>query len=104
MSTKIKKLYSSSDIQDAKKDSEKVVAHFTRKSERRQTVQVRVSKVWHAELKKLAQSEKLVISFLLDEMCRYFFKNYADYIPSANKIRQKSRKEQAKNRQNANYY
>ena len=103
MSTKIKKLYSSADIQDARKDSEKVATHFTRRSARRQTVQVRVSKKWHTELRNLAKSEKLVMSFLLDELCRHFFKNYADYIPSVKKIKQNSRKEQVKIRQNANY-
>lgn len=103
MSTKIKKLYSRADIQDAKRDSKKVTDHFKRKSERRQTVQVRVSKTWHTELRNLAKSEKLVMSFLLDEMCRYFFKNYADYLPSPNTIKRRSRKEQAKNRQSANY-
>lgn len=103
MSTKIKKLYSRADIQDARKDSEKVKDHFDRRGERRMTVQVRVGKKWHTELRNLAKTEKLVMSFLLDEMCRHFFKNYADYIPSPNTIKRRSRKEQAKIRQDANY-
>ncbi len=102
MSTKIKKLYSTSDIQDARTDSKKVKNHFDRKGGRRCTVQVRVSKEWHNELKALAKKEKLVISFLLDEMCRHFFKNYADYLPPANTIKQRWRKE-VRIRQNANY-
>jgi hypothetical protein len=76
MSTKYKKLYSRADIQDAEKDGERVRKHFARKSERRHTVQVRVGKEWHIKLKELAKSERLVMSFLLDEVCKHFFKNY----------------------------
>ncbi len=76
MSTKYKKLYSRADIQDAEKDSEKVRAYFARKGQRRKTIQVRISVGWHTKLKELAKSEKMVMSFLLDEVCKHFFKNY----------------------------
>jgi hypothetical protein len=76
MSTKYKKLYSRADIQDAEKDGERVRKHFARKTEKRYTVQVRVGKEWHTKLKELAKTEKLVMSFLLDEVCKHFFKNY----------------------------
>jgi hypothetical protein len=76
MSTQYKKLYSRADIQDAEKDSNRVKEHFARKSAKRHTVQVRVGKEWHSRLKELAKSEKLVMSFLLDEVCKHFFKNY----------------------------
>jgi len=76
MSTKHKKLYSVRDIEQAKADSEAVTKYFARKSEKRKTVQVRVSARWHTKLKEVAQTEKMVISFLLGEICKHFFSNY----------------------------
>lgn len=76
MSTKKKKLYTSADIEQAKADNKLVKKYFARKSERRKTVQVRVSDKWHKKLKELAKSEKAIMSFLLDEICKHFFSNY----------------------------
>lgn len=75
MSTK-KKLYTSADIEQALADSQRVKNYFARKSRRRKTVQVRVGKQWHAKLKEFSKSEKTVMSFLLDEICKFFFANY----------------------------
>lgn len=76
MSTKQKKLYSARDIEQARADNSAVRKYFARKSEKRKTMQVRVSAKWHTKLKEVAQAEKMVISFLLDEICKYFFSNY----------------------------
>lgn len=76
MSTKKKKLYTSADIEQAKADNKAVKKYFARKCERRKTVQVRVSDKWHKKLKELAKSEKAIMSFLLDEICKHFFSNY----------------------------
>lgn len=76
MSTKIKKLYSSTDFKEAKISSDRVMKCYSRKGERRKTVQVRISKKWHARLKEVATSEKMVLSFLLDDICKHFFQNY----------------------------
>ncbi len=75
MSTK-KKLYTSADIEQARADSQRVKNYFARKSQRRKTVQVRVGKKWHTKLKEFSKSEKTVMSFLLDEICKFFFANY----------------------------
>ncbi len=88
MSTKSKKLYSSIDIEDAKRVREKVLNIYSRKSQRRRTVQIRVSRDWYARLKELAKEEDLVLSVLADKMCELFFKNFAD----STKIKGKSRK------------
>lgn len=79
MSTKLKrlsKLYTSKDIEIAKKSNEAVKKYFARRAERRKTIQVRISERWHTRLKELSRSEKTVMSFLLDEICKHFFKNY----------------------------
>lgn len=76
MSTNKKKLYTSADIEQAKAESEAVKKYFARKCERRKTVQVRISKKWHKQLKEFSESEKTVMSFLLDEICKHFFSNY----------------------------
>jgi len=76
MSTKKKKLYTSADIEKAKADNKVVQKYFARKCEKRKTVQVRVSDKWHKKLKELAKSEKAIMSFLLDEICKHFFSNY----------------------------
>ena len=75
MSTK-KKLYTSADIEQARADSQRVKNYFARRSQRRKTVQVRVGKKWHTKLKEFSKSEKTVMSFLLDEICKFFFANY----------------------------
>jgi len=77
MSTKHKKLYTARDIEQAKVDNESVRKYFARRGEKRKTVQVRVSKKWHSKLKEVASSEKMIISFLLDEICKHFFSNYS---------------------------
>lgn len=77
MSTKQKRLYGLRDIEQARIDSETVRKHFARKTRKRKTVQVRVSEKWHARLKEVAGTEKMLISFLLDEICKHFFSNYS---------------------------
>lgn len=79
MSTKIKKLYSKADVADAKVENERVRNYFSRKSERRKTVQIRISEEWHFQLKELAKEEGLILSFLIDRICHHFFKNCIDY-------------------------
>lgn len=76
MSTKLRKLYSRRDIEKSIKSNDRVRKYFSRKSERRKTVQVRISKEMHAKLKDLALTENMVLSFLLDDICEHFFKNY----------------------------
>ena len=76
MSTKKQPLYTSMDIENAKAESKAVRRHFARKSERRKTMQVRISDKWHKKLKEFSKSEKTVMSFLLDEICKHFFSNY----------------------------
>lgn len=75
MSTK-KKLYTSADIEQARADNNAVKRYFARKAERRKTVQVRLSTKWHKKLKEFSKSEKTVMSFLLDEICKHFFTHY----------------------------
>lgn len=76
MSTNKKKLYTSADIELAKADNEAVKKYFARRGERRKTMQVRVSEKWHRRLKDFSKSEKTIMSFLLDEICKHFFSNY----------------------------
>ena len=76
MSTKQKKLYTSADIEQARAESEAVKKYFARKCVRRKTVQVRIGEKWHKKLKEFSRSEKTVMSFLLDEICKHFFSNY----------------------------
>ena len=76
MSTKIKKLYSKADVEDAKVTNETVRKYYSRKGEKRQTVQIRISKNWHRKLKELAKEEKMVLSFLIDKICEHFFRHY----------------------------
>lgn len=76
MSTKHKKFYTSADIEQAKSENDAVKRYFARKSERRKTMQVRISEKWHKKLKEFSRSEKTVMSFLLDEICKHFFTNY----------------------------
>ena len=76
MSTKIKKLYSSQDIKQAQSDLIKVERYFTRNTKKRKTVQVRISEKWHKKLKEVAIDENILLSFMLDEICKQFFKNH----------------------------
>lgn len=78
MSTRSKKRYSKADIEEAKKNNDEVRKYFTRKSKRRKTVQVRIDKEWHTKIKEIARSEKMLMSFMLDSICKHFFKNYQD--------------------------
>ena len=76
MSTNNKQFYSAKDIELARIDNEAVKRCFARKSERRKTVQVRISRKWHKKLKEFSHSEKTIMSFLLDEICKHFFSHY----------------------------
>ena len=76
MSTNKRPLYTSADIENAKAESKAVSRYFARKNKRRKTVQVRLGQVWHAKLKEFSRSEKTVMSFLLDEICKHFFSHY----------------------------
>ncbi len=79
MSTRSKKRYLKLDIDEAKKSNIKVSNSYSRRSKRRQTVQIRISKDWHTRLKLMAKDEDLVLSFVMDKICELFFQNYADY-------------------------
>lgn len=76
MSTIKKRLYTSADIELAKAENKAVKKYFARKCQKRKTMQVRVGEKWHKKLKELAKSEKAIMSFLLDEICKHFFSNY----------------------------
>lgn len=78
MSTRSKKRYSKADIVEAKKNNKEVSKYFARKSERRKTIQIRIDKKWHTKIKVIARSEKMLMSFMLDSICKHFFKNYQD--------------------------
>ncbi len=76
MSTKHKKRYSKADIEEAKRSNEHVRKYFARKSKRRKTVQIRIDKEWHIKIREIARSENMLMSFMLDSICKHFFKNY----------------------------
>ena len=76
MSTKIKKLYSKADVEDAKVTNEVVRKYYSRQGEKRKTVQIRISKKWHLKLKQIAREEEMILSFLIDKICEHFFKHY----------------------------
>lgn len=78
MSTKSKKRYSKADFAEAQKSNDEVRKYFARKSKRRKTVQIRIDKEWHTKIKGVARSEKMLMSFMLDLICKHFFKNYQD--------------------------
>ncbi len=75
MSTKIKKLYFKSDIKNAQEELKVNNKYFTRKTSRRRTVQVRIGDKWHERLKEVAKSDKVMLSFLLDHICEFYFKH-----------------------------
>lgn len=74
MSTKKKKLDSFISTQKAEANNTKVQKYFSRK--RRKTIQIRIDEKWHARIKELATLENMVMSILLDRICKSFFKNY----------------------------
>lgn len=78
MSTKSKrvKLYSKQDLVEAEKSNDVVRRHYSRKTNRRKTVQIRMSEEWYEKLKELARKENLILSFVADEMCKHFLKHY----------------------------
>lgn len=76
MSTKSKKLYSKADLREAERMHEEVRKTFSRMTQKRKTVQVRIDEKWHRRLKELAVSEGMLISFMLDKICKKFFDNY----------------------------
>ncbi len=77
MSTRSKnKIYSKIDLAEAKKSNGKVRKYFARKCEKRETMQIRIDKVWHKKIKNLATSEKMLMSLMLDKICENFFSNY----------------------------
>ena len=75
MSTKRKKLYFKSDIKNAQEELKVNNKYFTRKTSRRRTLQVRIGDRWHQRLKEVAKSDKVMLSFLLDHICEYYFKH-----------------------------
>lgn len=77
MSTKRIKLYSARDVKRAQEEHKQVHDYFTRKTKGRKTVQVRISEDWHKKIKKIAKKEEVMLSFFLDDICRFFFKHYS---------------------------
>lgn len=76
MSTKRKKLYNKEDIRSAQEELKKVDKYFTKRTNKRKTVQIRISEKWHKKIKEIAGPEKIMLSFFLDRICEHFFKNY----------------------------
>lgn len=76
MSTNRKKIYNKNDIYIAQEEIKKVEKYFTRKTNRRKTVQVRISEKWHHKIKEAAGDKKIMISFFLVKVCEHFFKYY----------------------------
>lgn len=76
MSTKSKKRYLRMDFSKARKKSSEVCKFYSKKYTRRKTIQVRVSQEIHKKLKEMAREDDLVLSFLLDQICEHFFRNY----------------------------
>jgi len=75
MSTKRKKLYSKGDIKLAQEEQKEQNRYFTRKTNKRRTHQVRIDEKWHKRLKEVGSSEKVMLSFLLDAICEFYFKH-----------------------------
>lgn len=71
MSTK--PLYSAVDVEDAKKSSASVRKLYSRRAKRRKTVQIRIGKKWHGQLKEICAKEQVVMSLFLDKVCKDFF-------------------------------
>lgn len=75
MSTNRKKLYFNSDIKISERELKRALKLFTRKTEGRKTIQVRVSEKWYRKLKEVAESEDVMLSFMLDHICKHYFEN-----------------------------
>jgi hypothetical protein len=75
MSTKRRKIYNKQDIKIAQEETKKKNRYFTRLTQRRKTVQVRISEKNYKQLKEIARSEKSMISFTLDHICEHYFKH-----------------------------
>lgn len=79
MSTKLKKIYSKADIEEAKRDDDRVKNYFARKeAKKRNTVQIRIHRDWHNRIKAIADKENMLMSFMLDSICKHFFKHYQE--------------------------
>ena len=76
MSTNRKKIYNKEDIRLAQETIKKTEKYFTRRTNKRKTVQVRISEKWHCKIREIAKSENIMISFFLDRICEHFFKHY----------------------------
>lgn len=76
MSTNRLRPYNKEDIRLAQEAIKQTEKYFTRKTNRRKTVQVRIGKKWHEKIKEIAKSEKIMLSFFLDRICEHFFKHY----------------------------
>lgn len=75
MSTNRKKLYIPSDIKFAQEESKRVGKYFTSKTSKRKTVQVRLGEEFHNKIKDIAKNKNMMLSFMLDEICKFYFKN-----------------------------
>lgn len=82
MSTKVKKkrlkLYSLIDFEEARINSEKVRNYYSRKNKKRETLQIRIDKEWHKKIKDIANKKQMVMSVMLDKICKHFFKYYGE--------------------------
>ena len=75
MSTNRKKLYIPSDIKLAKEKKKKKGKYFTQKTIKRKTIQIRVGEELYKKIKEVAKKEDMMLSFMLDEICKFYFKN-----------------------------
>ncbi len=75
MSTNRNKLYFNSDIKISERELKKALKLFTRKTVGRKTIQIRVSEKWYRKLKEVAESEDVMLSFMLDHICEHYFKH-----------------------------
>ena len=75
MSTNRNKLYFNSDIKISERELKKALKLFTRKTQGRKTIQIRVSEKWYRKLKEVAESEDVMLSFMLDHICEHYFKH-----------------------------
>ena len=75
MSTNRKKLYIPSDIKLAKEQNKEKGKYFTQKTIKRKTIQIRVDEELYKKIKEVAKKEDMMLSFMLDEICKFYFKN-----------------------------
>jgi len=79
MSTRLKKRHSKADFAEAERSNQQVIRYYARKeAKRRKTIQIRIDKKWHTKIKEIAKEEDMLMSFMLDSICKHFFKNYQD--------------------------